>query len=137
MCVLLLCPRINNLFLISVERQFFSLDSNCDTPWLIFRREGNAPMLKCLPLRTCSSSSSTDGFFQFYLKPSTTTLKLYPLDKSSVAPDLLAYFGFFTFHYPIHYFNCGGLVQKLVVVTTPIGIGATRTASFAHAGAFR
>src|SRR5829696_10276358 len=101
MCVLLLCPRINNLFLISVERQFFSLDSNCDTPWLIFRREGNAPMLKCLPLRTCSSSSSTDGFFQFYLKPSTTTLKLYPIRQELCRPRPSRLF--WNFHLPLSY----------------------------------
>ena len=79
MSVLFLCPSINNLFLIPVERQFFPSDSDCDAPWLIFRGEGNAPMLKCLPLCTCSRSSITDDFFQFYLKPSTIILKRYPV----------------------------------------------------------
>src|SRR5687767_7517398 len=95
MSVLLLCPGLNDLFLILVERQFFSPDSECDSPWLILRREGNALMLKRLPLCMCSSSSSTDDFFQFYLKPSTITLKLYPIRQGLYRPKSSRLFWFF------------------------------------------
>src|SRR5215212_1614436 len=99
-------------------------------------------MLKCVPLCThsrssssssSSSISSTEDFFQFCLKPSITLLNFVLLDKGSVTPNLLAYFGLFTLHYPVHYFNCSRLVQKLVVITASVGIGATRTATFADA----